>query len=249
MSALLKTLTFNALQKKPMLSSRGANHELARHVLSKWDTPDLHTFSPLGTCSGINQFVYLKTSKDGSSPGQLVFDCSRDSIYYFDKTLFSDLGSPLCLYRLGCTLPSAVRIEKTDKSAWWSALTHRASGKFFGFADIKGSVALRIRGEEVYLREYRRKNGDRRSVWDAMDRLEEQQSKDNLEKPYLDALPQELVDNLSAPAMGDPALLEELSKFVEGNRVFKEDMIELLSYLASDQCAHGYDDLVAGYVA
>ncbi|KAF9987658.1 hypothetical protein BGZ75_000305 [Mortierella antarctica] len=218
-------------------------------LLSKWDTPDLHTFSPLGTCSGINQFVYLKTSKDGSSPGQLVFDCSRDSIYYFDKTLFSDLGSPLCLYRLGCTLPSAVRIEKTDKSAWWSALTHRASGKFFGFADIKGSVALRIRGEEVYLREYRRKNGDRRSVWDAMDRLEEQQSKDNLEKPYLDALPQELVDNLSAPAMGDPALLEELSKFVEGNRVFKEDMIELLSYLASDQCAHGYDDLVAGLLA
>ncbi|CAO3570347.1 unnamed protein product [Mortierella alpina] len=198
---------------------------------------------------GINDFVHIRTSEGGSSRDQLVFDCKHDRIYYFNKTLFSDMGSPLCLYRLGCTFPSAVRVEKTDKSAWWSALTHSASGKFFGFADIKGDIALRIRGEEVFLSQHRRKNGDRESVWSAMMELEKQQSEDDLEEPYLQTLPQELVDNLSAPEKGDRALLDELNKFVEGNRIFREDMLELLSHLASDQCAHGYDDLVAGYVA
>lgn len=69
------------------------------------------------------------------------------------------------------------------------------------------------------------------------------------EEGYLDTMPQELVDCLSAPETGDPALLEELSKFVEENRVFREDMLVLLNYLASDQCVHGYDSLVAGYEA
>ncbi|KAF9285399.1 hypothetical protein BGZ68_003919 [Mortierella alpina] len=245
MATLLKTLTFNALQKKPILSSRGANYALSRYVASKWDIPDLDTFSPVGTCSGINNCVYVKTSKDGSSPDQLVFEGNCQWYYDHKRTLFSDLGSPLCLYRLGCTLPSAVRIEQTDKSAWWSALTHKATGKFFGFDDIKGCVALRIRSEEVFLSQYRCKKGDHKSLWRAMARLEDEQSRDILKEPYLETLPQELIDNLS----GDPALLEELNQFVEDNRVFKKDMLELLSYLASDQCAHGYDDLVAGYVA
>ncbi|KAG0338741.1 hypothetical protein BG000_003463 [Podila horticola] len=248
MSALLKTLTFNALQSKSILSNRGANYELSYYVKSKWDIPEEGTFSTVGTCSGIDHCVYLKTSKDGSSPDRLVFDGNRHSFQY-DKTLFKDLGSPLCLYRLGCTFPSAVHVEQTDKSAWWSALTHRATGKFFGFDDIKGGVALRIRSEEVFLRHYTRKNGDRKSVWRAMDGLKEPQSQENVEEPYLDTLPQEMVDSLSAPTMGDPALLEELSKFVEDNKVFKEDMLALLNYLASDQCVHGYDDLVAGYEA
>lgn len=249
MSALLKTVTFNGLQQKSFLSGRGANHELFYHVTSKWDIPEKGTFSTVGTCSGIDHCVYLKTSKDGSSPDRLDFDGSRDSFLKFDRILFKDLGSPLCLYRLGCTFPSAVHVEQTDKSAWWSALTHRATGKFFGFLDIKGRVALRIRSEEVFLNQYKRKTGDRKSVWRAMDGLKEQQSKEKVQEPYLDTLPQELVDSLSAPETGDPALLEELSKFVEDNRVFKENMLALLNYLASDQCVHGYDDLVAGYEA
>ncbi|KAF9308494.1 hypothetical protein BG003_011034 [Podila horticola] len=236
MAALLKTLTFNALQSKSILSNRGANYELSYYVKSKWDIPEEGTFSTVGTCSGIDHCVYLKTSKDSSSPDRLVFDGSRHSFQY-DKTLFKDLGSPLCLYRLGCTFPSAVHVEQTDKSAWWSALTHRATGKFFGFDDIKGRVALRIRSEEVFLRYYTRKNGDRKSVWRAMDGLNKQQSLETVEEPYLDTLPQELVDSLSAPKTGDPALLEELSKFVEDNKVFKEDMLALLNYLASDQMA------------
>ncbi|KAG0041881.1 hypothetical protein BGZ83_001197, partial [Gryganskiella cystojenkinii] len=122
-----------------------------------------------------------------------------------------------------------------------------ATGKYFGFADMKGRVALRIRSEEVYLRDYIRKNGD--GVWRTMHELKEQQSKENIKEAYLDTLPQELVDSLSAPETGDPILLEELNKFVEDNRIFKEDMLALLNYLASDQCVHGYDDLVAGYEA
>ncbi|KAF9130590.1 hypothetical protein BG015_003985, partial [Linnemannia schmuckeri] len=244
MSALLKTLTFNALQQKPILSRYCANHELSYYVKSKWDIPEEGTFSTVGTCSGIDNCVYLKVSKDGSSPDQLVFNGCRDILRY-DRILFRDLGSPLCLYRLGCTFPSAVHVEQTDKSAWWSALTHRATGNFFGFADIKGGVALRIRSEEVFLSQYKRKNGDRMSVWRAMEGLKEQQSKENINEPYMDTLPQEMVDSLSAPEMGDPALLEELRKFVEDNRGFKEDMLALLNYLASDQCVHGYDDLVA----
>ncbi|KAG0365700.1 hypothetical protein BGX24_004001 [Mortierella sp. AD032] len=247
MSALLKTLTFNALQKKTILSRHCANHELSKHIISKWDIPEESTFSINGTCGGIDDFVYLKTSKDGSSADQLVFDGNRNTFSY-DKTLFQDLGSPLCLYRLGCTFPSAVHVEQTDKSAWWSALTHRATGKFFGLDDYKGRVVLQIRSNEVFLGQYVRKNGDHASVWRAISELKKP-SKDKAEEPYLDTVPQELVDRLSAPETGDPALLEELGKCVEDNRVFKEDMLELLNYLASDQCAHGYDDLVAGYEA
>lgn len=100
--------------------------------------------------------------------------------------------------------------------------------------------------EEVYLTQYARKNGERGSAWRAMGGLKEQQSDEIVNEAYLDTLPQELVDSLSAPETGDPALLEELKEFVEDNRVFKEDMLMLLNYLASDQCVHGYDDLVAG---
>ncbi|KAF9079281.1 hypothetical protein BGX23_004481 [Mortierella sp. AD031] len=248
MSALLNTLTFNALQQKSIPSRHCANHELSYHVISKWDIPEEGTFSAAGSCGDIDNCIYLKTSKDGSSPDRLVFDGYPDRFQY-DRTFFRKLGSPLCLYRLGCTFPSAVHVEQTDKSAWWSALTHRATGKFFGFADFKGGVALRIRKEEVFLSQYRRENGHHMSVWRATVGLKEQQSKDNVKEPYLDTLPQEMIDSLSAPETGDLALLEELSKFVEDNRVFKEDMLELLNYLASDQCVHGYDNLVAGYEA
>ncbi|KAF9117506.1 hypothetical protein BGX30_005407 [Mortierella sp. GBA39] len=244
MSALLKTLTFNALQKKSILSRHCANHELFNHVITKWDIPKVDAFSLEGTCSGIDDNVYLETSKDDSSPDRLVFDGNRESFSY-DKTLFRDLGSPLCLYRLGCTFPSAVHVEQSEKSSWWSALTHKATGKFFGVDDIKGGVALRIRLEEVFLSQYVPEDSDRRRVWRAM----EQQSYKNVKGAYLDTLPQEMIDRLSAPETGDPALLEKLSKFVEDNRVLKGDMVALLSYLASDQCVHGYDDLVAGYEA
>ncbi|KAG9072340.1 hypothetical protein KI688_000110 [Linnemannia hyalina] len=246
MSPLLKTLTFNALQRKSITSRHCANHKLSYYVIDKWDIPEEGTFSTVGTSSGIDHCVYLKTSKDGSSPDRLAFDGNRNN-FLNDRTLFRDLGSPLSLYRLGCTFPSAVHIEQTDKSAWWSALTHMTTGKYFGFADIKGGVELRIRSEEVYLSHYMHKNGE--SAWRAMDELTKQQANEIALEPYLDTLPQEMVDRLSAPETGDPALLEDLSKFVEDNRVFKEDMLELLSYLASDQCVHGYDNLVAGYEA
>jgi hypothetical protein len=92
-------------------------------------------------------------------------------------------------------------------------------------------------------------SGDRKGIWRAFGGLKEQQSKESVKEAYLDTLPQEMVDSLSAPETGDLALLKELRKFVEDNRVFKEDMLTLLNYLASDQCVHGYDDLVAGHEA
>ncbi|GJJ71855.1 hypothetical protein EMPS_04212 [Entomortierella parvispora] len=249
MSALFDILTFNGLQKKPVPSRYGANHEILEHVTSKWHIPEKGTFTTLGTCSGIDHYVYLKTSKDGSSPEQLVFDSRRGFFDLENEILFMDLGSPLCLYRLSCTFPSAVYIEQHYKSAWWLALTHKATGRFFGFEDIKGRVALRIRSREVFLMQYWRKDKERKSAWETLAGVNDKQSAENLRVPYVDALPQELIDTLSAPETGDPELLEELSKVVEDNRIFKEEMLELLNYLASDQCAHGYDDLVAGYVA
>ncbi|KAK3823889.1 MAG: hypothetical protein JOS17DRAFT_752503 [Linnemannia elongata] len=248
MTALLESLTFNALQKKPVPSRHCANYEVYHHVLSKWDIPEEGTFSTMGTCSGLYDFVYLKTSEDGSSPDQLVFDSSPHR-FQRNRIYFKNLGSPLCLYRLGCTFPSAVHLEPSDKTAWWSALTHKATGKFFGIDDIKGGVALRIRSEEVFLNRYIPKTGDYWSVLHAMDRLKDGQSNEKVTEPYLETLPQEMVDSLSAPETGNPAVLEELSKFVEDNRVFKKDMLELLNYLASDQCVHGYGDLIAGYEA
>ncbi|KAF9902028.1 hypothetical protein EC991_005411 [Linnemannia zychae] len=247
MSALLKTLTFKALRQKPIPARNCANHEFLDYIITKWDIHTGDELSTVSTCSRINHCVYLETSKDGSSD-RLVFNGDRES-YLNDRVVFSDLGSPLTLYRLGCTFPSAVRVEQTDKSAWWSALTHKATGKFFGFDDIKGAVALRIRPEEVYVRNFRRKNGDRESIWRALVELKGLQSVTNVQEPYLCTLPQEMVDNLSKTETGDPDLLEELKKFVEDNKVFKRDMLALLSYLASDQCVHGYDDLVAGYEA
>ncbi|KAF9107615.1 hypothetical protein BGX30_008729, partial [Mortierella sp. GBA39] len=71
MSALLETLTFNALQKKYVLSRHCANHELLDHITSKWHIPEEGTFSKAGTCSGIDGCVYLETSKDDSSPDRL----------------------------------------------------------------------------------------------------------------------------------------------------------------------------------
>ncbi|GJJ71854.1 hypothetical protein EMPS_04211 [Entomortierella parvispora] len=248
MSALFDTLTFNGLQKKPATSRYSANHEILEHITSKWHIPEKDTFTTDGTCSLTDTCVYLKTSKDGSFPEQLVFDGGRGFYNLERKILFKDLGSPLCLYRLVCTFPEAVHAEPTDKSAWWSAFTHKATGKFFGLDDIKGRIALRIRSEEVYLRDYERKNKDEESVWRAMTALKDE-SYEDISRPYSEVLPQELVDHLCAPDTGDPELLQELRQFVEDNKVFKQDLLELLNYLASDQCAHGYDDLVAGYVA
>ncbi|KAF9109625.1 hypothetical protein BGX30_008294, partial [Mortierella sp. GBA39] len=74
MSALLETLTFNALQKKSIPSTYGADRELAYDVTSKWDIPEEGTFSTVGTCSGIDYYVYLETSKGDSSPDRLVFN-------------------------------------------------------------------------------------------------------------------------------------------------------------------------------
>ncbi|KAF9080499.1 hypothetical protein BGX29_005279, partial [Mortierella sp. GBA35] len=165
MSTLLETLTFNALQQKSILSNRCANHELLDLVKSKWSIPEKDTISTVGTCAGIDNCVHLKTFEDGSSPDRLVFD-GRDR---YDTTLFRDLGSPLCLYRLGCTFPSAVYVEHSGKSAWWSVLTHKATGKFFGFNDFKGGVSLRIRSDEVFLSQYTRKQGYFKSFWHTME--------------------------------------------------------------------------------
>ncbi|GJJ71851.1 hypothetical protein EMPS_04208 [Entomortierella parvispora] len=123
------------------------------------------------------------------------------------------------LYRLVCTFPEAVHAEPTDKSAWWSTFTHKTTGKFFGFDDIKGRVALRIRMEEFYLRDDQRKNKDRGSVWRAMEALKKSESYEEISRPYSEVLPRELVDRLRAPETEDPELLKELRQFVE-DKVF-----------------------------
>ncbi|GJJ71853.1 hypothetical protein EMPS_04210 [Entomortierella parvispora] len=249
MSPMHRGLTFNGLQKKPIHSIYCANHELLDYISTKWHIPKEDDIDTSGVSSGIDNCVYLKTSKTASCAERLVFDGTRSHFGIYKDTVFKNLGSPLALYRLVCTFPEAVHAEPTDKSAWWSAFTHKATGKFFGFDDIKGRVALRIRSREVYLRDYQRKNKDRGSVWRAMKALKKSESYEEISRPYSEVLPRELVDHLCAPETEDPELLQELRQFVEDNKVFREDLLELLNYLASDQCAHGYDDLVAGYVA
>ncbi|KAK3823882.1 MAG: hypothetical protein JOS17DRAFT_819004 [Linnemannia elongata] len=118
------------LAKKSLVPSRHcANLEISHHVTCKWHIPEEDTLATFGTCSGIDNLVHLKTSEDGSSPDKLVFDCSRNRFQY--NRIFRDLGSPLPLYRLCCTFPSAVQLEPSDKSSWWSALTHKATGNIF----------------------------------------------------------------------------------------------------------------------
>ncbi|KAG0282251.1 hypothetical protein BGZ96_000659 [Linnemannia gamsii] len=223
MSVLLNTLTFNALQQKPMLSRHCANRELFHHVVSKWDIPNKSTSQQTAPVVGLTT---VSTSRPPRKAPPPIASFSMVTV-----TVSTTTGP--------CSGVWALHYVSTASDHW----------QIFGFDDIKGGVALRIRSEEVFLSQYSRKNGDHRRVWRAMDGLKEQRSKENVGEPYLETLPQELVDSISAPSTGDPALLEELNKFVEDNRVFKEDMLELLNYLASDQCVHGYDNLVAGYEA
>lgn len=67
-----------------------------------------------------------------------------------------------------------------------------------------------------------------------------------ISQPYLEELPKELVDHLSDPDTGDVVVLKKMQDFVDTNNIFTRDIAELLSYLASDQCAHGDGDLVTG---
>jgi len=249
MSALFDTLTFNGLQQKPVLSTYCANHKLLEYITSKWQVPKEGILITGGFQSGIDSCVYLRNSEDGSSPDRLVFDGKRNYCHLGKETLFKDLGSPMCLYRLGCTFPSAVHVEQTDKSAWWSTLIHTATGKSFGFDDIKGRVALRFRGQDAYLREFKRKDSKGTSIWQIVRRTKDEETLEDLRTAYWETVPEELVEILSEPETGDPELLKELEELVQKNKVFKNDLMELLNYLASDQCVHGYDDLVAGYEA
>ncbi|KAG0278885.1 hypothetical protein BGZ95_002878 [Linnemannia exigua] len=171
MAALLETLTFNALQRRSILSTGGTNHEFSDHVL------------------------HVSAASTAPSP------------------------------------PQSMSSERTSRRGG----LHWPTRPLAIFLD--SVIALRIRREEVFLNQYTRKNGIRESFCRAMDGLKEQRSNDSVREPYLDTLPQEMVDSLSAPKTGDLALLEELSKFVEDNRLFKADMLALLNYLASDQCA------------
>ncbi|KAF9539763.1 hypothetical protein EC957_005057 [Mortierella hygrophila] len=67
-----------------------------------------------------------------------------------------------------------------------------------------------------------------------------------ISRPYFEELPKELVDHLSDPDTGEVVVLKKMQDFVDTNNSFTSDIAELLGYLASDQCAHGYGDLVAG---
>lgn len=71
----------------------------------------------------------------------------------WERISFKVIGSPMCLYRLGCTFPSGVHIEPSDKSAWWSRFIHKATGRYFGITDIKGRPALRTVQEQSDLQD------------------------------------------------------------------------------------------------
>ncbi|GJJ71856.1 hypothetical protein EMPS_04213 [Entomortierella parvispora] len=240
MSALIKNLTFKGLRHKEVRYPC-ADLELLSHVLSKWDI--LEGGSLQDGSTGTDYCVALEISEKRSIPDRLTFG---DAATNFDKTavLFRHLGSPMCLYRLSYNFPAAVKIQRSDKSIWGAALIHKDTGKFLGFEDIKGRLALVSRQGEVYLRYYQPKSGG------GQKRVEQALAKSDWtdsETPYLEILPSKLAAHLSDPVAGDPVLLEELTKFVEDNSAFKQDMMTLLSYLASDQCAHRYENRVAGH--
>ncbi|KAG9072339.1 hypothetical protein KI688_000109 [Linnemannia hyalina] len=247
MESLLSSLTFNALQGRPVPETHSANHDLARLVTRKWEIYAGQEQEQEHT-SSMNDFSFFLQKTEGDNLEKIVFQ--RDIYADFatlsmsnpwERISFKVIGSPMCLYRLGCTFPSGVHIVPSDKSAWWSGFIHKATGRYFGITDIKGRPALRTIQEQSDLRFqdgqwqlFQDLTGLSRSVMRT------------ISQPYLEELPKELVDHLSDPDTGDVVVLKKMQDFVEANNIFTNDIAELLSYLASDQCAHGYGDLVAG---
>ncbi|KAF9547426.1 hypothetical protein EC957_008436 [Mortierella hygrophila] len=248
MESPLDSLTFNALQGRPVLDTHAANHDLARLITRKWEIYAGDGEQYLTSSMDGRSFVLQK--KEGDNLEKIVFQrdiyadlatlgmsCLRERIY------FDAIGSPMCLYRLGCTFPSGVHIDPSGKSAWWSGFTHKSTGRYFGITDIKGSPALRTVRQQSDLN-FRFQDGQRQ-LFDDLARLSSSAMR-AISQPYLEELPKELVDHLSDPDTGDVAFLKKLQDLVDTNNIFTSDIAELLGYLASDQCVHGYGDLVAG---
>ncbi|KAK3808839.1 MAG: hypothetical protein JOS17DRAFT_780576 [Linnemannia elongata] len=162
----------------------------------------------------------------------------------WNRLPFKAIGSPMCLYRLGCIFPSGVHIEPSDKSSWWSGLIHKATGRYFGITDIKGRPAIRTIEDQSDLGYLFRQDGEWQLFRDLAELTKSEEG--SIWAPYLEKLPKELVDHLSDPNKGDVVLLKKMQDIVDVNNIFIRDVTELLNYLASDQCAHGYGNLVAG---
>ncbi|KAF9081486.1 hypothetical protein BGX29_004495 [Mortierella sp. GBA35] len=245
MESPLSFLTFNALQGRPVPETHSANHDFARLVTRKWEIyagHGEHTHT-----SSMDDYSFFLQKKEGDNLEKIVFQ--RDVYAAFAPNLwerisFKAIGSPMCLYRLGCTFPSGVHIEPSDKTAWWSGFIHKATGRYFGITDIKGRPALRTVQEQSCLRDRFVRDGQRQLFQDLVGLCNSVGR--TISQPYLEELPKQLVDHLSDPDTGDAVVLKKMQDFVDTNNIFTSDIAELLSYLASDQCAHGYGDLVAG---
>ncbi|KAG0338740.1 hypothetical protein BG000_003462 [Podila horticola] len=194
---------------------------------------------------------FFLQKKEGDNLEKIVFQRDVYTVFTtlgmcnrWERISFKAIGSPMCLYRLGCTFPSSVHIEPSDKSAWWSRFIHKATGRYFGITDIKGRPALWTVQEQSDLRDRFVQDGQ----WQLFQDLAGLSNSvgRTISQPYLEELPKELVDHLSDPDTGDVVVLKKMQDFVHTNNIFTSDNAELLSYLASDQCAHGYGDLTAG---
>ncbi|KAF9902024.1 hypothetical protein EC991_005407 [Linnemannia zychae] len=241
------SLTFNALKGRPVLETHSANHDLARLVTRKWGIFAGHS-EETGT-SSMNDYNFVLKKIEGEEKIVFQRDIYSDvgmpgMPYLWEKITFKDIGSPMCLYRLGCTFPSGVHITPSDKSVWWSGFIHKATGRYFGITDIKGRPALRTLQDQSSLQEQFAQDGQWQLFQDLAGLCKSGER--TISQPYIEELPKELVDHLSDPNTSDGIVLKKMQDFVNANNVFTGDIAELLTYLASDQCAHGHGDLVAG---
>ncbi|KAG0365699.1 hypothetical protein BGX24_004000 [Mortierella sp. AD032] len=234
---------------RPVPNTHSADHDLARLVTKKWEIYAGHEEHT--STSSMDDYSFFLQNKEGDNLEKIVFQrvgygasATLRRSNRRERTPFKAIGSPICLYRLGCTFPSGVHIEPSDKSTWWSGFIHRATGRYFGITDIKGRPALRTFQEQSDLQNQFDQDGQRQ-LFDDLAGLSDSVER-TIWQPYLDELPKELVDHLSDPNTGDAVVLKKMQDFVDINNIFTSDIAELLSYLASDQCAHGYGDLVAG---
>ncbi|KAF9125698.1 hypothetical protein BGX30_000342 [Mortierella sp. GBA39] len=248
MESPLSSLTFNALQGRPVPETHSANHDLARLVARKWEI--YIGDGEQTSTSSMNDYNFLLQKMEGDNLEKIVFQRDVRAVFATlrwsnrcDVIPFRTIGSPMCLYRLGCTFPSGVHVEPSDKSAWWSGFIHKATGRYFGITDIKGRPALRTLQDQSDLQNRFYQDGQ----WQLFQDLAGlDKSVEAIWEPYLEELPNVLVNHLSDPDTGDVVVLKKMQDFVDANNIFTSDIAELLSYIASDQCAHGYGDLVAG---
>lgn len=210
------------------------------HIQSKWD---VSVDQPSCTFDISSRF-YFDVTKAGFcrkldnpfgrdlSEDEFELEMEKD-----DWTFKRMISSHLLLYRTTCTFPDAIKTSDEYKFVWQCLLKHKATGRLFGFSEWKGCPSIRGTTDDLISTLYEladHRNADFISLVD----------RELLRSPYETTLPDKVFESLPSEEART-----KLREYLDANKVFLPDILELMNYIVSDQCEHPYDNLVAGCIA